>query len=163
PQHRAPLVSLAHQHDLPAVAVVFDLDEHLLLERNAARHDRRVEPEAVRYQVRALRHSALQREDFDLVYPLTSPDAVEAASRERVPLPPDQRVQVGPFDIVGDVHGCLDELAELLTLLGYRPDPEGGMLPPPGRRTVFVGDLVDRGPRVVETVALVRRMVAAGE
>src|SRR5262245_33814091 len=75
PQHRAPLVSLAHQHDLPAVAIVFDLDEHLLLERNAARLDRQVEPDAVRYQVRALRHSldTLQREDFDEVYLLASP------------------------------------------------------------------------------------------
>jgi protein phosphatase len=165
PQHRAPLVSLARQHDLPAVAIAFNLDEQLLLERNASRTDRQVEPDAVRYQVRALRHSldTLAREDFDEVYVLTSPEAIEAARVERVPLPPDRRDEVGPFDVVGDVHGCLDELTELLTLLGYRPDPEAGMLPPAGRRAVFVGDLVDRGPRVVETVALVRRMVAAGQ
>jgi protein phosphatase len=165
PQHRAPLVSLARQHDLPAVAVVFDLDERLLLERNAVRQDRQIEPDAVRYQVRALRHSldTLQREDFDQVYLLTSPEAVDAARIERVPLPPNHRDAVGPFDVVGDVHGCLDELTELLVLLGYQPDAEAGMLPPAGRRAVFVGDLVDRGPKIVETVELVRRMVASGQ
>ncbi len=165
PQHRAPLVSLARQHDLPAVAIVFDLDERLLLERNAARQDQQIEPEAVRYQVRALRHSldTLQREDFDLVYVLTSPEAIDAACIERVPLSPDHRDAIGPFDVIGDVHGCYAELTELLTLLGYQPDPEVGMLPPAGRRVVFVGDLVDRGPKVVETVDLVRRMVSAGQ
>jgi protein phosphatase len=163
PQHRAPLVSLARQHDLPAVAVVFDLDERLLLERNAARQDRQIEPDAVRYQVRALQHSldTLPREDFDQVYPLASPEAIDAARIERVPLPPDHRDAVGPFDVIGDVHGCLDELSELLVLLGYQPDAEAGMRPPTGRRAVFVGDLVDRGPKVVETVDLVRHMVAA--
>ena len=61
------------------------------------------------------------------------------------------------------MHGCYDELTELLALLGYQPDAEAGMRHPEGRRAVFVGDLVDRGPKVVETVDLVRRMVAAGQ
>ncbi len=73
----------------------------------------------------------------------------------------DRRNEHGPFDIVGDVHGCYDELVELLGLLGYRPDMVSGMRHPQ-RRAIFVGDLVDRGPKIVETVTLARRMVGAG-
>jgi protein phosphatase len=74
----------------------------------------------------------------------------------------DRRAEYGPFDIVGDVHGCYDELLELFDALGYRPNAATGMRHPQGRRLVFVGDLVDRGPRIVEVVTLARRMVAAG-
>lgn len=74
----------------------------------------------------------------------------------------------GPFDIVGDVHGCFDELAELLGRLGYgvEPEPGGGpgwlVRPPEGRKLVFVGDLVDRGPRIPDVLRLAMGMAAAG-
>lgn len=71
--------------------------------------------------------------------------------------------ELGPFDIIGDVHGCYDEMIELLGLLGYQPDDTSAMRHPRGRRVVFVGDLVDRGPKVVEAVTLARRMVEAGQ
>jgi protein phosphatase len=64
-------------------------------------------------------------------------------------LPADGRP---PFDIIGDVHGCVEELCELLERLGYSPPApssspgEGYYRHPDGRRVVFVGDLVDRGP-----------------
>ena len=75
----------------------------------------------------------------------------------------DRRGDAGPFDIIGDIHGCYDELCELLAALGYREDTREGMRHPEGRRVLFLGDLVDRGPKVVETVTLVRRMVEAGQ
>lgn len=63
------------------------------------------------------------------------------------------------YDIIGDVHGCFDELVELLRRLGHRV--QGKRLEvQPGRRVVFVGDLVDRGPKVTEVLELV--MDAAG-
>jgi protein phosphatase len=68
----------------------------------------------------------------------------------------------GPFDIVGDVHGCCDELEELLRLLGYVVDEAGAWRHPDGRRPVFLGDLVDRGPRIVDTLKTVMAMVRAG-
>jgi protein phosphatase len=69
----------------------------------------------------------------------------------------------GPFDIVGDVHGCADELEALLRLLGYAPGDGGGAWRhPAGRRAVFLGDLVDRGPRVRDTLRLAMAMAAAG-
>jgi protein phosphatase len=59
--------------------------------------------------------------------------------------PIDRRHLHGPFDIVGDVHGCGDELRELLERLGWNVRP-GAVRGPEGRTVVFVGDLVDRGP-----------------
>ena len=67
--------------------------------------------------------------------------------------------QVRAFDIIGDVHGCFEELVELLERLGYGRD---GRTAPPGRQAVFLGDLVDRGPGVVEVCELVMDMVEAG-
>ena len=51
-----------------------------------------------------------------------------------------------PYDVIGDVHGCIDELRELLDQLGYVDTDEGGVKHPSGRTLVFVGDLADRGP-----------------
>lgn len=64
------------------------------------------------------------------------------------------------YDVIGDVHGYADELELLLRDLGYRE--RGGAWRHPSRTAVFVGDLVDRGPRQVDTVSIVRPMVDAG-
>lgn len=71
----------------------------------------------------------------------------------------DQRHLAGPFDIIGDIHGCFAELETLLEALGYERDATAGWRSPEGRLPVFVGDLVDRGPRNVDVVQLVARMV----
>jgi hypothetical protein len=64
----------------------------------------------------------------------------------------------GPLDVVGDVHGELDALLQLMAALGY--DADGGH--PDGRHLVFVGDLCDRGPDSPGVIALVRRLVESG-
>ncbi len=84
--------------------------------------------------------------------------------------PDGQRQHHGPFDIVGDVHGCFDELHELLDQLGYvvhdTTDPDGApshaVTPPPGRCLIFLGDLIDRGPTVIAVLRLAMGMVQAG-
>src|SRR6202044_986901 len=102
------------------------------------------------------------------IFVLETLEAVEAATVERVPLWTDKRSERGPFDIIGDVHGCAGELEELFGRLGYLEtrlegdDPLWGnraLVHPGGRKAIFLGDLVDRGPRVLETVRLVRNMV----
>ena len=75
-------------------------------------------------------------------------------------LPPNHPELTGPFDIIGDVHGCLDELRALLALLGYQVGE--GVTPPPGRTVVFLGDLVDRGPGIAGVLELVMGLAAAG-
>lgn len=73
----------------------------------------------------------------------------------------DRRDDLGPFDIVGDVHGCGEELVELLGNLGYSK-AGSSYRHPMGRRLVFLGDLVDRGPQVVEVLTLVMDLVEHG-
>jgi protein phosphatase len=91
---------------------------------------------------------------------LRSPDEVDAAIVTREPLWNDKRDLHGPFDVIGDVHGCCDELEELLASLGYAKGAEDGLwLHPEGRLPVFLGDLVDRGPRIVDTLKTVMPLV----
>jgi protein phosphatase len=173
PEARKPLVELARRHHFLPVAIVFDLPERLCHERNQQRPDRDFGPHVVRNQTRQLRRSlrGLKREGFRQIHRLESPEAVEAASIRRTPLWNNKKAEHGPFDVIGDVHGCVDELEELLALLGYETIevregefPEGGPLyvHPEGRKAVFVGDLVDRGPRILDSVRLVRNMVDHG-
>src|SRR5207248_1292743 len=169
---RRPLVALARQYHCLPVAIVFDLPERVCQERNRARLDRDFGPHVVRRQAADLRRSlrGLQREGFRHVFILSSPEQVAAVAVERQPLWSNRKDDHGPFDITGDVHGCCDELEELLARLGYAATSTvaglGGWTPvymhAEGRKAVFLGDLVDRGPRILDTVRLVRAMVDAG-
>jgi protein phosphatase len=177
PEARQPLVALARAHDVLPVAIVLNLPEPVCRERNAARPDRDFGPHVIMNQIRAIRRSlrGLDREGFRKIFVLNSPAEIDAATIIRERVWNDLRHEHGPFDIIGDVHGCADELEELLGQLGYRkvPVPQAAtdwppVLPrgyydhPAGRRAVFLGDLVDRGPRVVAVLDTVRAMVFAG-
>lgn len=65
------------------------------------------------------------------------------------------------YDLIGDVHGCAITLARLLERMGYRL--QGGVYSHPQRRAIFLGDIIDRGPRIREALHLVRAMVERGE
>jgi protein phosphatase len=165
PQDRAALVRTAREHDVLAVAFVLDIHERVCVERNKTRPDRQLGPGVIRNHLQQLHRGmrGLQREGFRHVFVLNSPEAVDEVTIRRTPLWTDRRGEFGPFDIIGDIHGCYDELLALFDALGYQPDAEAGMRHPDGRRVIFLGDLVDRGPKVVETVNLARRMVSAGQ
>jgi len=166
PEARKPLVELAREFHVLPVAIVFDLSERLCQDRNVDRPDRQFEPHVIRKQVQQMRRSlrGLEREGFRYVFKLASPDEVEAVTIERQPLWNNRREEHGPFDIIGDVHGCLEELLELMALLGYqveRHENEFAVTPPDGRKLAFVGDLVDRGPATPDVLRLVMTMVRA--
>lgn len=163
PEARKPLVALARQYHVLPVALVLDLPERLCRDRNRERADRQFGPHVVRQQVSQLRKSLRQlgREGFRHIHVLSSPDEVAAATIERQPLWNNRRSDHGPFDFIGDVHGCADELEQLLADLGYGLDHEDVWRHPEGRKAVFVGDLVDRGPRIPDTLRLVMEMVRA--
>jgi protein phosphatase len=163
---RQALLALAKRHHTLAVAIVLDVPEAVCADRNATRPDRNFGPHVLRNQRRELRRStkALRKEGFHRVHHLTGVEAIEAATIERQPLWTDRRGDHGPFDIVGDVHGCYDELVALLEDLGYAVRGDGtGAHHPGGRRAVFVGDLVDRGPATPAVLRLVMGMVAAAD
>jgi protein phosphatase len=161
---RAPLVALAREHHALPVAIVLDVPEAVCRERNRARPDRAFGGHVVRNQVRQLRGSlrTLEREGFRHVFVLGSPEEVDAAAVVRQPLWNNRRDDHGPFDVIGDIHGCFDELRALLEKLGYAIGPELEVRAPAGRKAVFLGDLVDRGPRIAEVLRLVMGMVAGG-
>lgn len=173
PESRQPLVRLAREFHVLPVAIVLNLPEKTCQTRNRNRADRSFGPHVVRQQRSKLRRSLkrLKREGFRHVFVLDSPEQVTAMTIERVPLWNDKKDEHGPFDIIGDVHGCGDELQELLSRLGYQPcepptsDPGWSSLcfaHRQGRKVVFVGDLVDRGPSSVDCLSIARNMVAAG-
>jgi protein phosphatase len=167
PEARAPLLKLAREYHVLPVAIVFNLPEKICQARNRQRPDRDFGPHVIRQQTQNLRRSlrGLEREGFRHVFVLNSPEAVDSAVIERQRLWNNLKHLHGPFDIIGDVHGCFDELAALLTQLGYGITPrEGGyaVQPPDGRQAIFLGDLVDRGPDTPGVLKLVMGMVATG-
>ncbi len=171
PEARRPLVALARQFHCLPVAIVFDLPEKVCHERNKDRPERSFGPHVVRQQSSQLHRSlrGLGKEGFRHVFTLSSVEEVDAATITRQPLWNNRRDEHGPFDIIGDVHGCFSELCELLQKLGYEfvRDSSGEhvikVLPPAGRKAVLLGDLVDRGPKIPLVVDLVRGMVQMGD
>jgi protein phosphatase len=167
PEARKPLVALAREFHVLPVAIVLNMPEKLCHERNQVRPDRQFEPHVVRNQSQQLRRSirGLEREGFRHVFVLSSPDEVAAVKITRQALWNNLKHEHGPFDIIGDVHGCYEELTTLLGKLGYeieRGTDGPRVTPPTGRRAVFVGDLVDRGPAIPEVLRLVMKMVEEG-
>ncbi|MET9295899.1 polynucleotide kinase-phosphatase [Streptomyces sp. NPDC003077] len=167
---RARLVRLAREHDVLPVAIVLDVPEEVCARRNAARADRAGLPRRViqRHQRelrRSLRH--LEREGFRKVHVLrgeAEAGAAEVVTERRFN---DLRHLTGPFDLIGDIHGCRSELEALLGKLGYAVERDAlgravDARHPEGRTAVFVGDLVDRGPDSPGVLRLVMGMVAAG-
>ena len=166
---RASLVKLARSHDVLVDAVVLDVPETLALERNRQRPDRDFGSHVVSRQRRDLNRSLgrLRKEGFRRVHVLRGVEQVAAARIVRERPWNDRREVTGPFDIVGDVHGCASELRTLLAELGWRLERDArgdavNAVHPEGRQAVFVGDLVDRGPDTPGVLRLVMGMVAAG-
>ncbi len=136
---------------------MFDLLGKVCHERNKDWPERDFGPHVVRQQSSQLHRSrrGLGKEGFRHVFTLRSVEEVDAATIIRQPLWNNRRDDRGPFDLIDDVHDCFDELCELLVKLGYTPGGPGCFVPLEGRKAVFVGDLVDRGPRIPETMRLV--------
>ncbi|MCX4531960.1 polynucleotide kinase-phosphatase [Streptomyces sp. NBC_00841] len=159
-ESRRQLVQLARTHDVLPIAIVLDLPEEVCQARNATRPDRAGMPRhVVQRHRRELRRSlrGLEREGFRKVHILRTEEEVDHADVVLERRYNDLRHLTGPFDIVGDIHGCSSELETLLGKLGYVDGAH-----PEGRTAVFVGDLVDRGPDSPGVLRRVMSMVAAG-
>ncbi|MBV8645702.1 MAG: polynucleotide kinase-phosphatase, partial [Candidatus Eremiobacteraeota bacterium] len=166
-EDRAKGIALARKHHALPVALALDVPAELAIARNAVRPDRPFPARVVHDHVRLLRRSlrGLRTEGYRVVHTLDGVEEIDAATIVREPLFNDKRAERGPFDAIGDVHGCYDELCTLLDRLGYAETEHDGRTVrrhPDGRRALFLGDLVDRGPGIVETLRLVMAMVEAG-
>ncbi|MFZ3560421.1 polynucleotide kinase-phosphatase [Streptomyces sp. BH055] len=159
-ESRRQLVELARKYDVLPIAIVLDVPEDVCAARNAGRTDRADMPRRVisrhtRELRRSLKH--LEREGFRKVHVLRGAAEVEGAGVVREKRFNDLTHLTGPFDIIGDIHGCASELESLLGKLGYVDGAH-----PEGRTAVFVGDLVDRGPDTPGVLRRVMGMVKAG-
>ncbi|GGX71757.1 polynucleotide kinase-phosphatase [Streptomyces fructofermentans] len=160
-ESRKQLVDLARKHDVLPIAIVLDVPEEVCAERNASRSDRAGMPRRViqrhtRELRRSLRH--LEREGFRKVHVLRGVEEIESAEVRTEKRFNDLTHLTGPFDIIGDIHGCAAELESLLAKLGYEDGTH-----PRGRTAVFVGDLVDRGPDSPGVLRRVMSMVGSGD
>ncbi len=160
--HRQTLIKIAREYHVQTAAIILNLPESLCHQRNEARPDRNFGPHVTRRQVRMLRSGlrSLPKEGFRFQIEMRTPEEAEELQIVRTKLWPDKREMTGPFDIIGDLHGCYDELVELLGKLGWSVGDE--IVGPEGRKVVFVGDLTDRGPKSPEVLRLVIRMVEDG-
>jgi protein phosphatase len=168
PAARKQLVAVAREHDVLPVAIVLDMPEGVCAARNALRPDRDFGPHVLHRQHDQLRRGlkGLQREGFRAVHTLRGEAEIADVAITRTKLYNDLRHETGPFDIVGDIHGCRAELELLLSSLGYEisRDDAGRAVGArhDGRRAIFLGDLVDRGPDTPGVLRLVMGMVSAG-
>ena len=173
PDARKKLISIAHSFHVLPVAIVFDMPQKLCETRNKERTDRTLPVHVIRRQLQDVKRSVrnIKKEGFKKLYTFRSEEdanAVTAIVREK--LYNDKTELHGPFDIIGDVHGCYEELITLLQKLNYTvaSAPNNGtnygfaVSHPENRTVIFLGDLVDRGPASPAVLKLVMSMVRNG-
>jgi protein phosphatase len=161
---RKDWIKLAKEYHCLPVAIILNMPEKVCAQRNALRPDRNFGAHVIPQHISQLKRSfkKLKYEGFRHIIELRSPEEVEAITGiARDPLYNNKKEETGPLDIIGDVHGCYDELVKLLADLGYVNNNET-WIHPEGRKAVFAGDLVDRGPKTPEVLKLVMSMTATG-
>lgn len=160
---RQTLRGIAKEFKRPVVLLQFVTSKHHALDQNASRQ--RKVPERVidkHYLTMEQNVKLLEREGYDALYQVTPQNYYDIVRVD------NRNVVMGSgFDVIGDVHGCWDELSRLIFALGYKGshDELGDyrIRHPEGRKLVFVGDFTDRGPHNVEVLRAVSEMVSNGD
>ena len=160
---RKQIIDLAREQNVHAAAIVLNLPEDVMQERNKARPERNFPERVIRQHCHDVKRSirGLKREGFRFVYVINSLDQLENTEIVRTKLWNDKKELHGPFDIIGDIHGCCDELEMLLEKLGYVKE-DGVYTHPNGRKAAFLGDFCDRGNRNADVLRLAMDMVKSG-
>ncbi|OMP77696.1 polynucleotide kinase-phosphatase [[Flexibacter] sp. ATCC 35208] len=163
-QYRKQLVALAREYHILPVAIILNMSDRVCQDRNRTRTDRNLPPRVIKSQMAALKSGVhkIREEGFRRHFEFRTPESVDSITEIiREPLYNDLKQEEGPFDIIGDVHGCYDELCTLLTNLGHSVDKEAHRITATnGRKIVFLGDLVDRGPASPAVLKLVMQATA---
>lgn len=148
-EDRQKYVALAKKHHVPIVALVFDIPEAELVRRDEERQEPRGK-RRVRQQFQAFKREKrfIKKERFMRTWTIKETDEPALV---RLPSPITRDIGAG-IDIIGDIHGCFDELIALLTELGYTENEAGLFLHPDGRTFVSIGDVMSRGPKSLETL-----------
>ncbi len=173
PESRKSLLRIAKKYHVLPIAIILNIPQRICIKRNKTRTDRVLPKHVLHNQMNLLRQSfgRLGKEGFKSVYEFRSPEEVKAVEIIRRPLFNNKKNEQGPFDIIGDVHGCFKELRLLLEKLDYKIIKHRDrshnwgytVRAPKGRKVLFVGDLVDRGPASNEVLRLAMSMIEAGQ
>lgn len=159
PNDRKKYIALAKKHHVPAVAIVLDVAQSVLLERDEQRENPRGK-RRVKQQFQHLKREKrfIKKEGFTSVYVSEASEEIELV-RKKNPL----IIDVGRgIDIIGDIHGCYDEMMLLLEKLGYQENEAGFYCHPEGRVFLSLGDIMSRGPKSLQTMLFFEKHVKAG-
>lgn len=146
-KEREPFAKIAHALCVPVEVLSFEVPLPELRRRNQARYAR------VSDSVLTAMHAGHQHKS---AYPLRT-----VLAEDTVALEP-RTLQGDAYDVVGDVHGLLDEFLVLVKKLGYQHNEEGIPYHPDGRKLVFLGDVVDRGTQSVLLLHYIEQAVRQG-
>lgn len=157
---RKTYIELARRLHQPIYALVLDVEQHTLLERDQQRDfprgGRRVKQQV---QVFNREKRSMKREGFDQLHIVADVEKVELVRQMNNPLHISADHGI---DVIGDIHGCFDEFIELLGRLGYIQNEEGLYVHPEGRTFLSLGDIMSRGPKSLDTILFFIRHVEAG-
>ncbi|SDZ56251.1 polynucleotide kinase-phosphatase [Evansella caseinilytica] len=159
PDDRKRYLDIARINHVPIIAVVLDIPLETLLQRDdqrdSPRGKRRIKQQ---YQLFTKEKRLLKKEHFLATY-FVKNTAELAFERRSNPIERD--IQHG-IDIIGDIHGCYDEMIQLLENLGYVKNDEQLYLHPAGRKFVSIGDCMSRGSRSLDTMLFFTRHINNG-
>ncbi|ANF95839.1 polynucleotide kinase-phosphatase [Paenibacillus bovis] len=162
PEDRAVYIEIGRRYHVPVTIIALDIPEKTLLERDREReHARGRQRVKQHYQVFRKNIFTLKSEGFRAVH-ILKPQDMASVTFERKANPLIHDLDHG-IDIIGDIHGCYEEMIELIQQLGYEPDKDEVYRHPDGRQLVSVGDIMSRGPRSMDTMLFWQRQIAAGQ
>ena len=154
---RESYITIARKYHVPIIALVFDIDSETLLMRDTNRNFPRGK-KRVEQQLRTFKYElkGLKKEGFHAVY------TWQGEELNIVRQAPPLELDIGQgFDIIGDIHGCYDEMIMLIKKLGYI-EQDGLYKHPEGRRLLSLGDIMSRGPKSLATMDFWYRHIQAG-
>ena len=156
PDDRKKYIALARKHHVPAMAIVLDVPQDTLLERDEQRDNprgkRRVKKQ---FQTFKREKRFIKKDGFSSVY---FTDGLEEIVLERRTNP--LMIDVGHgIDMIGDIHGCYDEMIALLIKLGYEKNDDDLFVHPEGRVFLSLGDVMSRGPKSMQTMLFFQRHI----
>ena len=154
---RQKAISYAKEHDKQTVCIVFNLDGEVLAERNRKERKYRKRDIIAKADSVKMISTHLDEDGFNYIYILNNEEEINNCEVIFERLNCDKKELSGPFDIIGDVHGCYYELCKLLKRLGYKDDK--GYYYHAERTAVFTGDFTDKGNNNVKVLKLIRDMV----
>jgi Predicted kinase len=157
---RRRLLQLARENGYYTLLLVFNIPLSRILSQNSMR-ERNVSRKVIERQYEAFKKSLqyLDKEGYDSIFTIDESNIDDV--KIKIQSSNMEVADSGPFDIISDIHGCCSELVMLLEKLGYKKS-NGIYRHLEGRKIIFAGDIVDRGPRILDTVNLVLEMVHGG-